>query len=41
VIGEPADGEQVRRTVEIDAVFESEALTGENFVRDGPQPAVS
>src|SRR5262245_28702553 len=40
VIGEPAYGEQVRRTVELDAIVEAETLAGENFVGYGPQTLV-
>ena len=37
VIGEPAGGQQVRGTIQSDAVFGGQALAGENFVRDGLQ----
>ena len=41
VIRQPSDCEQVRRTVELDAVFERKALACEDFVRDGLQFRVS
>jgi hypothetical protein len=37
VVGEPADGEQVRRTIEFNAIFKREALIRENSIRDGSQ----
>ena len=40
VIGEPADGEQVRRTVERDAVVGGQALAGQDFVGDRLQVRV-
>jgi hypothetical protein len=41
VVGEPADGKEVGRTVELDAVVESEALTRQDFVGDGLEALVS
>ncbi len=40
VVGEPADGEKIRRTVQCDAIVHAEAFAGENFVCDGLQPYV-
>src|SRR5882762_518692 len=37
VVGEPADGQQIGRAIEVDAVFEREAFVGEDFARDGLQ----
>jgi len=35
VIGKPADGEEIVRLKEREAVFGREALVGEDFLRDG------
>ena len=40
VIGEPADGEKIGRAIQRDAIFEREALAGENFCGDGFQGSV-
>ena len=40
VIGEPADGEQIVRLEEREAVFSCEARAGKDFGRDGPEPRV-
>ena len=38
VIREPADGQQVRRAIQRDAVVEAQPLARQNFVGDGLQP---
>jgi hypothetical protein len=40
VVGEPADGEEIGRTVKCDAVIEREAFARENFVRDRPESCI-
>ena len=40
VVGEPADREQVRRTIQFDAILKRQPFARENLVRDGFQSAV-
>jgi hypothetical protein len=40
MIGQPADGKQVRGAIEVDAIFKREAFARQNFVGDRLQSGV-